>query len=574
MEETKKQAKLTVDKETRKFTLSTSYNLDLWKLLKESKLGFWQKEQKLWIFKGDNETYQSVCKLLKSREFEMEIITEPPLYEREKDPYIRMFIEALVLKNYSERTLQAYLPYFRAFVVHFSDKDISTLKPYILTDYVKKTINANNYGEMQIKHLISAIKFFYEKICAYPTLYFNIDIPVELNLDGLKLPDRKLFPIIQAMDDTKIKLLFILHLGSGLSYQQLAGLTLAGLRELILHEHKQEKPLAPTLKQASKDYFHTYLPQVFAFEGLPQQHYADNEIKELIENAYQLYQIPDAWLLSLSEAMKQHKMEWGTIKDYCQCFKAFLKHHQYRAPENITDAEIKQFLLKCRKEFELSTSYINNQISTIRFYYTQVLKRTIDYQYIMRPKQEQRLPIVLSPGEVLKMIEVTVNLKHKNMIALLYASGLRRSELLDMQVKDIDLARNVVVVRQGKGNKDRQSLLSENFKIILTQYIKEYQPKEYLFEGATGGRYSERSLERVVHNAATLAGINKHVTPHALRHSFATHLIENAVDIRYIQELLGHASIKTTERYTHVATNIQNKIVSPLDRLNISDIKT
>jgi integrase/recombinase XerD len=142
----------------------------------------------------------------------------------------------------------------------------------------------------------------------------------------------------------------------------------------------------------------------------------------------------------------------------------------------------------CRKEFNLSTSFINNQISAIRFYYTKILKQEIEFQYIMRPKQEQRLPVVLSPGEVLKMIELTTNLKHKNMIALLYASGLRRSELLNMKTTNIDFERNVVIIRQGKGKKDRQSLLSENFKQLLAKYIEQYQPTEYLSEGATGGQ--------------------------------------------------------------------------------------
>jgi len=168
------------------------------------------------------------------------------------------------------------------------------------------------------------------------------------------------------------------------------------------------------------------------------------------------------------------------------------------------------------------------------------------------------------------MVEQTENIKHKNMIALLYASGLRRGELLDMKIKDIDFERNVVIVRGGKGKKDRQTPLAQNLLGIFKQYIDLHQPKDYLFEGATGGRYSARSLERVVKNAAQAAKITKHVSPHVLRHSFATHLLENAVDIRYIQQLLGHSSIKTTERYTHVANTAQTKVVSPLDKMNLN----
>jgi site-specific recombinase XerD len=158
----------------------------------------------------------------------------------------------------------------------------------------------------------------------------------------------------------------------------------------------------------------------------------------------------------------------------------------------------------------------------------------------------------------------------ENMIALRCASGYRCSELLNMRLKDIDFERNAPIVRQGNGKKDRQTLLSDTFKLLPEKYLKLYQPKEYLFEGATGGKYSEASLEKVVRQSSKRANILKHVTPHSLRHSFATHLLENAVDIRYIQELLG----KTTEWYTHLAITKQNKIVSPLDRLNLKKPNT
>jgi site-specific recombinase XerD len=180
-------------------------------------------------------------------------------------------------------------------------------------------------------------------------------------------------------------------------------------------------------------------------------------------------------------------------------------------------------------------------------------------------------PGVLSQQEVQLMITGTENLKHRTLIALLYASGLRRSELLNLKIADIDFARNLIIVRGGKGNKDRQTTLAETIKSMYKTYIAEYKPTEYLFEGQTGGRYSERSIAAVVQQAAKRAQIDKHVTPHTLRHSFAMHLLENAVDIRYIQELLGHGSIKTTTRYTHVASTTQNKIQSPLDRLNLTD---
>jgi site-specific recombinase XerD len=269
--------------------------------------------------------------------------------------------------------------------------------------------------------------------------------------------------------------------------------------------------------------------------------------------------------------LTQANLEYKTIKTYKNQFNSFLRYFNYKHPKNITNEEIKTYLFVCKNKFELSTSYINNAINSIKFYYTNIEKRKIEFGILIRPKKEKTLPTVLSPQEVLQMITVTENTKHKNLIALLYASGMRRAELLNLKINDIDFSRNVINIRAGKGNKDRQTLLSENFKTILKEYLHEYKPVEYLFEGAAGGKYSETSLEKVIKTAAQNANIKKHVTPHTLRHSFATHLLENAVDIRYIQSLLGHTSIKTTQRYTHVANTTKQQIQSPLDKLNFGE---
>jgi len=269
--------------------------------------------------------------------------------------------------------------------------------------------------------------------------------------------------------------------------------------------------------------------------------------------------------------LTQYGFEYSTRKNYGSAWLSFLKTFQYKNPDTILNEEIRNFIYRLTTaKQKLSTSSVNQFINVISFYYNKVKKRQLPFDTLLRPKQPHKLPTVLSPKEVQAMIIAVDNLKHKSMIALLYASGLRRSELLNMRTADIDLSRNVITVRQGKGKKDRQTMLADNLKDIFKIYIEQYKPKEYLFEGATGDRYSESSLEKVVKAAALKAKIIKHVTPHVLRHSFATHLLENAVDIRFIQELLGHSSIKTTERYTHVANTVQIKIVSPLDKININ----
>lgn len=184
---------------------------------------------------------------------------------------------------------------------------------------------------------------------------------------------------------------------------------------------------------------------------------------------------------------------------------------------------------------------------------------------IERPRKDEKLPEVISKKEVQEMINKTYNLKHQCIISLLYSAGLRRGELLNLKISDIDSKRMTVRVEQAKANKDRYSILSEKLLLKLRLYFKEYRPNKYLFEGKVGYPYSGRSVVKIVRKAAQAAHINKNVRPHTLRHSFATHLLESGTDLRYIQILLGHNSTKTTEVYTHVATNTFKTIKNPLD---------
>ena len=184
---------------------------------------------------------------------------------------------------------------------------------------------------------------------------------------------------------------------------------------------------------------------------------------------------------------------------------------------------------------------------------------------IERPRKKERLPEVLSKEEIITIIEHTNNLKHRCIISLLYSAGLRRGELLRLKLTDVDSKRMLIRVENGKGGKDRYTLLSKTLLQDLRKYYQVWKPTEYLFEGAGGGPYSGRSVGQLLTKAAKKAGINRKVTPHMLRHSFATHLLEQGTDLRYIQSLLGHSSSKTTEIYTHVAVNRFKSIKNLLD---------
>ncbi len=257
----------------------------------------------------------------------------------------------------------------------------------------------------------------------------------------------------------------------------------------------------------------------------------------------------------------------STKKTYINYFKDFIRSFPDRDLESITANEINAYILKLIREKNISPSQQNQHINAIKFYYDKVLGREKLYIDIKRPIKKRIMPNVLSVDEIKQMIDITKNLKHKCIISLLYSAGLRRSELINLKISDILSGKMLIKIRQSKGKKDRYVGLSKYLLHLLREYYKIYKPKEWIFEGQTGGRYSAESVGKIITKAAIRAGIKRRVTPHMLRHSFATHHLENGTDLRYIQEFLGHNSSKTTEIYTHVAKTDFIKFRNPLDEM-------
>jgi integrase/recombinase XerD len=190
------------------------------------------------------------------------------------------------------------------------------------------------------------------------------------------------------------------------------------------------------------------------------------------------------------------------------------------------------------------------------------------YQFAaFTPRKEYKLPVAASEEEIVRLLVAANNLKHQCVIGMLYSAGLRRAELTNLRITDVDFDRKQVMVRAGKGKKDRVSLLSERMAHVLGKYLLEYKPNYWLFEGRDRAQYSGESIGAIVRKAAVASGIKKRISPHVLRHSFATHLMDKGTDTRYIQKLLGHASLNTTAIYAHVSTRDLQKITSPLDRI-------
>ena len=267
------------------------------------------------------------------------------------------------------------------------------------------------------------------------------------------------------------------------------------------------------------------------------------------------------------DAMIRQSYSRSTIRNYVAKLRRFMDFCQSSDLSVLTAKDANAFLSKLAKEGH-SNSLLNMVYSAIKLYYEKVtFVDNFDLNRLNRPRKGTYLPSILSMGEVERMLASTANLKHLSILYLLYGAGLRRAEVLNLRVQDVYWERNQILIKAGKGKKDRMVMLSKTLKELLSRYFDTYQPEYWLIEGQTKQQYSGSSVGAIVTRAASRAGIRSRVTPHTLRHCFATHLMDGGLDSRYIQKLLGHKDIKTTLIYTHVTNRSLNRIVSPLDQL-------
>lgn len=302
---------------------------------------------------------------------------------------------------------------------------------------------------------------------------------------------------------------------------------------------------------------------IFAFE---EETAGQNRVKRLTAFDVPDYRrCPETFILKLKELRYSER----TIVSYKSCFEEFINYYHDYEIDQIDETMIVNFLRYLVTERRVSISYQNQSINAIKFYFEHVLRGQRKVYRIDRPQADKLLPVVLSEEEVAAILNATPNLKHKAILMTIYSAGLRVGEAVRLRINDIDSKRMQIRVVQSKGRKDRYTLLSKKTLVTLRSYYVPYRPQKWLFEGPDGGPYSDSSIQAILRASVKRAGIKKRVTVHTLRHSFATHLLENGVDLRYIQSLLGHSSSTTTEIYTHVTTKGFDQIVSPLDRLNI-----
>lgn len=264
--------------------------------------------------------------------------------------------------------------------------------------------------------------------------------------------------------------------------------------------------------------------------------------------------------------LRHRRYSDSTVKTYGNALKQFLMQVG-KPPAEVTNDDLVAFN-NYLADKKYSFSLQNQVISALKTYFRKIHNRKLEVEKIERPRREHKLPNVLSKEEVAALLSASVNQKHRTMLSLIYACGLRRGELLNLKAGDIDSKRGMLTIRNAKGRKDRLVPISQKVIEMLRTYYKAYRPKVWLFEGQKPGeQYSATSLQEVFRAAVKKAVIRKPATMHWLRHSYATHLLESGTDIRFIQELLGHKSSKTTEIYTHVSEKSLKKIKSPFDDL-------
>jgi len=284
----------------------------------------------------------------------------------------------------------------------------------------------------------------------------------------------------------------------------------------------------------------------------------------IIKEKKEVIQLPKGYL----EKLERLRYSESTIRTYSKYMRDFCTAFKDNDLTTTSIDEINDYLHYQVQNDIISISQQNQLINAIKFYYEKVLGKNKEIYKLERPRKQKLLPKVLSKSEIISIIRQCTNIKHRCVLSLIYSAGLRRSELINMRVNDIISERNQVLIHNAKGNKDRYSILSPHLLSELRVYFKKYMPKQWLFEGRKpGSQYSETSIRNILNYASKKAGIKRRITPHMLRHSFATHLLEQGVDLRYIQVLLGHSSSKTTEIYTHVSNQEIGKIINPLDEL-------
>lgn len=277
----------------------------------------------------------------------------------------------------------------------------------------------------------------------------------------------------------------------------------------------------------------------------------------------------EAAVTALEQCLTLKRYSWRTVKSYKNSLRNFIRFYDNTKPRELTRKQINTYIHHLVKEHRITESYQNQICCALKMFYCEVANQAEKVEGLVQAKKPQKIPQVLTEGEVARLLKAVDNLKHRCIMTMIYSAGLRLGEVTKLKLTDLQFEQHRIFVRDAKGKKDRCTILAQKAESLLKEYMALYQPVHWLFEGSDGGQYSDRSVQAIFTAAKERSRINPLATTHTLRHSFATHLLEKGMDLRNIQELLGHESSKTTEIYTHITKKSWEKIKSPLDDLEM-----
>ncbi len=570
-----------IDKQYLKIYIDHGYFPELFKKLFALQKGKWLAKQKNWVFPGNNKMYQELIALFKENNYaytkvfvDHGNIDNEDVNHRQQATAIELnsdeksifeeYVKTLHLKRLSTSTVEAYSRYFKAFLYENRGKVITDMTYWNLYPYFKK--KSRNMGDTPLRQCISAVKFYYEVIHGREKLFFNLHRKAALQFTVVHIPIVEIKSMLSGIKSVSDRLLLFLYFHGNFSFQEIS--EMPAEQDMLFSKDYRLPGQSVMSVQYFKDLYEEYIREQSPRHYLWEHKHQKSEAAKLEEKLYrimQYYRLEQLYKLNYRYILDCSELSSMTKSMYLSAIMKFIRHFSCKHPVFIKNENIRDYLLLHR---EKSTALQDNMISAFKFFFERVHQYEIADNCILRPRRKRFLPDYFTQQELGTMIGAIENVKHKLIVSIAYSAGLRSSEIKKLRISQIDLKKNLILIKDAKGGKDRYSLFSKQLHKLLKQYIAEYKPTTYLFEGARKGTpYSATSMSLVLKRAAKRVGIHRRVYMHMLRHSFATHLLEKGHDIRYVQELLGHSSIKTTQRYTHVINDALNNVISPFDSL-------
>ena len=581
----KKTVVIKLHPQKKKIYVQSAHSPHLNEILLATKKGFWLKDKKVWIFPDKGAIYKDLSSLIEKSGYTIkEVLIQPErdvklevaehkeavkddekrVLNKEERALLKTYEHTIILKRLSPRTKEIYTRFFILFLMAHQGQDVGNLSYQQIYNYVKK--RSRELEVTQLRQSIAAIKFFYERVMEREKMFFYIQGSVELQRGAVFIPFHEIAPLLKPISSPVDRMLLFLYFHVNLKFKELVSIesNYRGLfREVYrmpAHNEQAIKYYEETLEEIAQ-FYHC---GKFLFEKKGKAYQAE-EIREKLYSILNRYRMREIYQRQYGYILNSTTYSHKTKQMYLNAFLKFLEYHHFKHPTHIRNEEIRDYLVLHR---EKSASHQDNMINAFKFFFEKVHKTEISEKYVIRPRKGFFLPDFFTREELVAIIHHTHNIKHRLLISLFYCSGMRREEMRQLKIADVNIKTNRIFVRSAKGKKDRYTLFSQHLHSLLQEYLEKEKPKIYLFEGSIVGKpYSTSSMANVLKRSALSAGIRRRVHIHMLRHSFATHLLEDGWDIRYVQELLGHSNIKTTTIYTHIVNDALNTVRSPFDRM-------